>query len=260
MGGGLVDTALAQREPSADSLVAYWLKRGALANWQPHELFAGCPNLRTWQTRGIELLLKAKLTPERERDLAGAWAPVLRTCHDQRVENWYFERLEAAAGRGDPEGITLKYWMALQDADSPAIREFLRGMMLSPSRPLVYRNTAGSAFFVRLGPADRLREYLSAFETGRLPDEVAWGQTDVVGKQDPDRLAHEVGTRVRANPELADQAAFSQLVQSVGRKMTPTGRSELKNAIKAGLARPGLSARARAELERSEQILTHTAD
>ena len=153
------------------------------------------------------------------------------------------------------------YWWALERADSPAIRQFLRDMMLNPNKPPQYRDMAGITLFIRFGAEERLQEYLKAFETKRMPFEIATGQTDAVGKSDPDRLLREVGNRVRANPDLANQDACRQVVQSVSRKASREGRRELGNAIRDGLSRrPSLSAKERNELELSANFLTEATN
>jgi hypothetical protein len=245
----------AQGDPSADSLVAYWIKRGALANWQPHLLFAGCPDLKDWQKGGIELLLAAELSPERTGDLALAWMIPLRGCHSPRLEQWYFEHIDAAIQRGEPEGRMLKFWTAIRHGDSPGIRDYLRDLMLDVSRPESYRNSAGVALFVRFGPEERLREYLRAFETRRMPFEISVGQTEALLKQDADGLLGQVGQLVRLNPELADQLAFTGIVESSDRHASAAARRNLGEALRAGLNRPGLTARQRSRLDGSVQFL-----
>jgi ribosomal protein S7 len=250
-----VSAAEAQRAPSADSLVAHWLVRGTLADWQPHLLFTGCPNLQGWQKRGVEFLLRADLTPERRSDLARAWMIPLRECHDARVEEWYFDHINQAGRHRVPEGSMLSFWKAMQYADSPSIRRFLRDLMLDVGKPEDYRNVAGATLFGRLAPEERLQEYLRAFETTHMPNELAWGQTDELGKRDPERLFREVGSRVRVNPQLAEQAAFRQLVQSVSPRASPAARQGLSEDLRAGLNKPGLTATQRDEIEGNARSL-----
>jgi hypothetical protein len=255
LAGASLSAAEAQQTPSADSLVPYWIERGALANWQPHLLFAGCPNLQDWQKRGIELLLAANLSLERTNDLALAWMIPLRGCNSTQLEQWYFKHLDAAIQQGEPEGKMLKFWTAMRHGDSPAIRDYLRNLMLDVSRPEAYRNSAGVALFVRFGPEERLREYLRAFETRRMPFEISVGQTAALLKHNADRLLGEVGRRVRLNPELADQLAFTGVVESSSRYASAAARRNLGEALRAGLKRPGLSASQRSRLDGSVQFL-----
>jgi hypothetical protein len=245
----------AQGSPSPDSLVAHWLKYGAVSNWQPHHLFTGCPRLEEWQKRGIDLLLTADLSAERTGDLARAWMFPLQNCQSARLEKWYFDRTNAAIQRGDPNGNLLTFWIALREGDSPGIRQYLRNIMLDVTTPERYRSSAGAALFNRFGPEDRLREYLSAFETRRMPFEISVGETATLLKADADRLLREVGSRVRSNPELADQLAFTGIVESSPRYASPSARRSLGEALEAGLSRPGLTDKQRNCLEGSARFL-----
>ena len=169
----------AQGSPSPDSLVAHWLKYGAVSNWQPHHLFTGCPRLEEWQKRGIEFLLTANLSAVRESDLARAWMVPLQSCESTRLEKWYFDRTNAAVQRGDPEGNLLTFWIALGHGDSPGIRQYLRSLMLDVTTPERYRSSAGAALFTRFGPEEQLREYLSAFETRRRSED-PWPEVEAL--------------------------------------------------------------------------------
>jgi hypothetical protein len=255
LAGASASATQAQGNRSADSLVTHWIKRGALADWQPHLLFAGCPNLQDWQRRGVELLLAADLTPERTSDLALAWMIPLRECHSAPLEQWYFEHIDAAIQRGESEGKMLRFWTAMRHGDSPAIRDYLRNLMVDVGRSESYRNAAGVALFVRFTPEERLRQYLRAFETRRMPFEISVGQTAALLEQDADGLLREVGTRVRLNPAFADQLAFTGIVESSPKHASLEARRNLGEALQAGLNRPGLTARQRSRLEGSARFL-----
>jgi hypothetical protein len=247
--------AQAQQAPSPDSLVDYWLRRGSRANWQPHLLFAGCPNLAEWQERGIGLVLAADLSPERANDLARVWATALGSCGSERVERWYFGRMNQSIARGESTAAMLTFWTALGNADSPRVREYLWTLMLDPAKPEEHRASAGASLFVRMGPQERLREYLRAFETLRMPFEVAVGTTTILLEHDADALLREVGERVRVNPALADQAAFTQIAESSDRYTGLAARRALGEALRDGLRRSPLSGRQQSRLELAAAFL-----
>ncbi|HSD31005.1 MAG TPA: hypothetical protein VLB49_03780 [Gemmatimonadales bacterium] len=254
--GAAFSVAQAQREPPVDSLIANFIERGTLSSWGPYQLFIGCPALKDWQERGFRQLASADLSWQRTNELAGAWAGALRDCSDRRLEQWYFEHLNAAIRRGEGERM-YRFWVALSIADSPPIRDYLRGVMLDVSMPESGRNGAGTVLFERFGEEERLREYLRAFETMRLPSEVAWGQTDILLKKDPDRLLREVGRLVSANPALGEQTAFTSVVESSVRFASAEARRGLGEALESGLERAGgnVSARSRTRLEGTAQWL-----
>lgn len=243
-----------QQEPSADSLVAYWLRRGALGNWSPGQLFHGCPNLANWQQRGIQLLLNAELSREREDQLAISWGNALSECADPRVENWLFVRVNRAMERGEHPWMLLSYWDALKDADSPGVRAYLRDLMLDTSKPETYRDHAAGALFSRFGPDERMREYLAAFETRRMPFETQVGQTTILLQREPERLLREVGRRVRENPDLAEQAAFTLIVESANRYATPGSRRALAAELQEGIRCHPKTGR---QLERANAAIVH---
>ena len=253
--GVLMGVSEAQQTASVDSLVTHWITRGALSNWQPHLLFQGCPQLQEWQKRGIDRLLAADLSPERTTDLALVWMIPLHDCHDARLEQWYFRRIDAAMQRGDSEGKMLTFWTAMRYGDSPAIRDYLRNLMQDARKAESYRNAAGVALFVRFGREGRLREYLRSFETRRMPFEVSVGQTAALLEQDADGLLREIGNRIRVNPRLADQLAFTGIVESSPRHASPAARRRLGEALQAGLNRSGLTPNQRNRLEGTAQQL-----
>jgi hypothetical protein len=182
--GGSFSVAEAQREPPVDSLVTQFIERGTLSSWGPYQLFTGCPGLKDWQERGFRRLASANLSSQRTNDLAGAWAFALRDCNDRRLEQWYFEHLNAAIRRGEGERM-YRFWVALSIADSPQIRDYLRGLMLDLSMPMGDRDGAGVTLFKRFGTAERLQEYL------RIQDEALAGR-DGGG---PDGHLAETGSR-----------------------------------------------------------------
>lgn len=249
----------AQQNSSPDSLLAYWLRRGALANWQPFHLYRGCPNLDEWQRRGIEKLMAADLSLERTRDLAGAWMFPLKDCNDPRLEQWYFKHVDALIRQGNPQGRLLTFWTALRHGDSPRIRDYLRNLMLDTSKPEEYRNEAGGALFSRLGPEEYFQEYLSAFETRSMPFEMQVGQTTMLLERNGEQLLREVGKRVQLNPALADQGAFAQIVEASDRYVSAAARRSLGEALQEGLRRRGSSGNQRSRLEGHAQFLMRPA-
>jgi hypothetical protein len=247
--------APAQGNPSADTLIANWLRQGAFGNWQPHTLFTGCPALAGWQRRGIDLLLSAELSRQRADELALAWIPALRNCNSPRVEQWYFGQVDAAMRRGDaPEGL-LNLWTALASADSPRIRDYLQTLMLNPGKPEPYRTHAGWALFERFGPQERVDGFLEAFETRRMPFRTAVAVTSVLLRENPDGLLRVVGDRVRANPALADQTAFTMIAESSARYASAASRRALGQALNAGLRRSTLTGRQRTRLQNTAEWL-----
>jgi hypothetical protein len=253
--GAFAAEAEAQQEQPVDSLVTHWIEHGPSANWQPHELFTGCPRLQEWQNRGIARLLTASLSPERTRHLAMSWSIPLKGCQDPRLEQWYFKHINAAIERREPAGTLFEFWSAMRHGDSPRIREYLGNIMLDKSKPESYRNSAGVALFVRFGPEERLSEYLRAFDTRRMPFEISVGQTELLLKHNADRLLQEVGNRVGSNPELADQLAFTGIVEGSPRYASQGARHRLGGALEAGLTRPGLTEKQRHRLEGSVRFL-----
>lgn len=253
--GASVIPADAQRTPSPDSLVAYWLKSGAVANWSPAQLYIGCPDLLAWQRRGIDLVLSASLSAERTRDLAIAWMGTVGSCPDPRLEQWYFAHLDDGMRRGADEGELSPFWHALQQGDSPAIRLYLRRVMLDGTLLPEHRDAAGAALFVRFDGKARLREYLSAFETGLMPEQVAVGQSTLLLELDADQLLREVGERVRRDVRLADQTAFLQVAQSSYRYASQPARKGLADALEDGLRQPGLNSTQRMQLDAHVRLL-----
>lgn len=142
-------TAHGQTRTNPDSLINGFLKTGVLGWWQPGGLFQGCPNLQPWQEQGIQRLMSETLTTERTDDLANAWLHPLRVCNDQRLEAWYFREQDAALERGEWDRIA-SLRMAIYQADSPRIREYLKRQMLDTKLPERIRANAGSFYFERL--------------------------------------------------------------------------------------------------------------
>lgn len=246
--------AAAQQEPSADSLVAHWLKHGVAGGWGPGHLLLGCPNLKPWQQRGIELVLAADLDEDLRKDLARRWAGALR-CQDPRVEQWFFDQVNRDIQSGKTVDAMLVIWGAIDRGDSPRTREFLWNLMLDPSVPESQRGAAGGVLFTKFGPEERLREFLRVFETGRMPSGVFNSQPWMLLKQDANRLLREVSQRVRTNPELADQPAFTAIAESSVRFATPAARRALGEALREGLGRSGIAGVRRTRLDETVDFL-----
>ena len=230
--------AVAQQEPAVDSLITRWVDRGPFAGWSPGNLFEGCPDLAEWQERGIRRVLALDLTIERADDTALALVMPLRECNDPRLEQWFFDHLDEAIERGNWRRMG-GLWMGIEFADSPHIREYLRNLMLDTTLPEGVQGRASGMYFEKLNPAEVRSEFLRAFETGRLPWG-AWFLADRLLKQDPDRLLREVAPLVRANAALANQSAFSQIVQVGYHLASDQARRELGDALEAGLNAAGV--------------------
>jgi hypothetical protein len=234
--------------------VAYWLERGALANWTPSRLYFGCPNLEDWQRRGLDLLFAARLSPERSRDFAIAMKGALR-CDEPRLNQWYFDRIDQVLRAGEDPAAAFVYWDAMGEADSPGIRRHLRRIMQDTTTPDSYRSLAGGRLFGKFSRDERLQEWLALFETGEMPWEVAVGVTQLMLQQDGTRLLRELEIRVRDRPELADQFAFNGIVESSDRYVGQAARRSLGEALEAGLADSGLRDEQRARLLRKAEFL-----
>lgn len=68
----------------------------------------------------------------------------------------------------------------------------------------------------------------------RLPEEMSSGQTDILLHQDPEGLLREVAQLVAINPALADQSAFTSIVESFVRFVSPEARRALGGRCKPG--------------------------
>lgn len=88
-----------------------------------------------------------------------------------------------------------------------------------------------------------------------MPDEVAWGQTEVLLKHDADGLLREVGQRIRMDPSLTHQTGFIQIVESSGRFASAAARRGLGEALQAALDRPGLTASRREQIRATADFL-----
>jgi hypothetical protein len=180
--------------------------------------------------------MSADLSRQRTNDLAGYWMFALRDCHDPRLEQWFFERFTEAIRRGQGD-MMLSFWLALSTADSPRIRDYLRGLTTDVNLPMPVRDAASATLLERLGPDERVQEYLRVFETMRAP--ANWSQTWVVLSQSPEALLREVGRLVSINPALADQGAFTAIAESSWQLATYEARRGLGDALQAGLDRAG---------------------
>lgn len=251
-----VTNATAQVAPSADSLVAHFIKRGIHGNWSPHQLLKGCPDLVEWQQRGIDLLVAADLTEERAADLALSWMFVL-TCRNSKVEQWYFERINAEIAKGGESRHMLRYWQAMEHGDSPAIREYLWNLMVNVQLPEHIRSSAGSSLFMRFGPEERRQQYLRAFDAKLFPMWLAYGQSEIAFRHDPDGFLRLIGDRIRQNPRLTDQPAFQQIVVSCDRYASDDALRGFADALRAAAKWPGLNAREREQFEETAFYVTH---
>lgn len=243
------------QQPSPDSLVELFISKGALSPWLPYELFSGCPDLEPWQETGFEMLSSKALSRRRLNDLALAWMFPLEGCSDSRLEEWYFRNIREAAGRGESTNLLLDFWQALAHADSPAIRDFLRGLMLDSGAPADIRGDAGATLFRRFGSLERRREYLDAFATGQLPAGVAGFQTVTLLREDSRAVLSDIGSLIRGNPALMEQPAFAQAISWTLRSADEGTRRALADDIEAALQGPGLEEDARGRLRASVKAL-----
>ncbi|HEX2166067.1 MAG TPA: hypothetical protein VHG09_02405, partial [Longimicrobiales bacterium] len=174
----------------------------------------------------------ANLTPLQARGLALAWVHPLRRCQNSRLEQWYFDQIEASIQEG---AVATEFWVALLRADSPRIREYLERLMLDTSYPEAFRSEAGTIYFERFQPAERLQHYLRAFETARMPEHVAFGVTQRLLREQPDRLLDNVSRIVRDRPDVADQMAFLTIAQNSHKHASDAARDRLAAALEAAL-------------------------
>ena len=235
MMAGLATTALGQGRAEVDSLIADFVEVGYRSSWTPSSLFTGCPRLEEWQEYGFRRLASMQLSARRESDVAISWTQPLRDCGDRRLEQWYFDHFDASIRRGDWE-LKHSIRQALRIADSPAIREYLWNLMIDSSLAEDLRYTAGALYFPRLAPDEKLREFLRGFEANRLPVRIDWSQATVLLQLNAPALMDGMGQVVRSNPALANQAAFSQVVQSSHKYADQRDRDRLAEALEAGLA------------------------
>jgi hypothetical protein len=247
----LSSAARGQTHAEVDSLIAHFVDVG-LVSWSPGYLFQGCPDLADWQEYGFQRLAAMELPWYRERSLANSWSHALRNCGDARLEQWFFDRFDAAILRGD---VRARYSIvvALGWADSPRIRDFLWNRMIDTSQPESGRAWAGGLYFRRLTPEEQVREYLRVFEMNRLPYNVAWAVPAYLMPAGHARAFMDgMAPLVRADPALANQPAFSQVVQTAD-YADHSDRERLAAALEAGLAaRPGrVTAEERRRLEAS---------
>lgn len=227
-----------QSEPRADSLVAQYLELGVSSNWHPSELFDQCLPLSGWRGRVFDQLSRANLTPVQARGLALAWVHPLRNCQNAQLEQWYFDQIDASIQQG---ATATEFWVALLRADSPRIREYLERLMLDINNPVAARSEAGTIYFERFEPAERLQQYLHAFETALMPEHVAFAVTQRLLREQPDRLLDNVSRIVHDRPELADQMAFSTIAQNSHKHASDAARERLAAALEAALQQGVLS-------------------
>ena len=246
----------AQEDQSVDSLVNEFLKHGAVARRKPSALYATCPTFTTAQRRAIARLLSARLPRQREDDLANSWHTALERCGSLALEQWFFNRLNEAIKVGGAEA-RYHLWWALQDSDSPSIRDYLRGLMKDPTLSTPVRAIAGAVLFYRLAPEEMSAEYISAFKRKDMPLEIAAGATDRLLELDAEALLTEVATLVRADVSLALQGAFVQIVESSQKWATPEARRSLGEAMVEGLRKADdtLNPSQRAELQATAKWL-----
>jgi hypothetical protein len=231
--------ARSQTYAEVDSLIAHFIEVRYRSSWLPSDLFRGCPQLTATQEYGFRRLAAIELSRQRENDVARTWMHALRDCGDARLEQWYFDRFDAAL-RGGYSGHMHAIRIAFSIADSPRIREYLWNRMIDTSLPENERGTAGGLYFMRFAPEERVREYLRAFEIERLPYSMAWGVPAILMRDGhAPALMEGMGRLVRANPALANQPGFNQVVQTAD-YADQSARHRLAQALEAGLtAAPG---------------------
>jgi len=230
--GGSGLTAHGQARTNVDSLVNSFLDAGPSSQWRPFRLFEGCPNLQPWQEQGIQRLMSENLTTERTDDLARSWSHPLRICGDHRLEAWYFREQNAAIERGEWHRM-MALRMAIYQADSPRIREYLKGQMLDAGLPEDIRANAGSFYFERFEGEELMREFISAFATKQMPWHLGWSQAELMLRKNPDQLLIEITRVVSTNPDLIDQSAFRQIVQTSNGRASVSARRVLADTLEA---------------------------
>lgn len=231
----LVIEAAAQTHPDPDSLVAAFIADGPIHNIGPGRLFDGCPDLSEWQERGFRLLLSAELTPEREGQLAAAWHYALDNCGHPDLEQWYIASIRRLFSRGiNPSPL---HWWAVRSTDSPTVVEILAATMEDGTLDPRFRTEAGFSYFHRLSGVERRDAYLEFFARLSLPEQVAWGVTTTLLRENADQLLERVGEIVRLRPELADQPAFATIVQSTSGSPSEQALRAFAESVREAAAR-----------------------
>lgn len=188
--------------PPVDSLVASFIEQGSLSRWRPHELFDGCPQLESWQRRGISLLMTAPLSFEREDQLAVAWASPLERCADPILDQWYFDTTSRSfrEGRG---AYLFGLRRVLGRTATPSVQTYLQSVMLDASMPEDAREWAGIQLVEQMEGADVRAVWRLAFES----EQVSWRVLRYASRrlltEDARWFGQEVAQRIRRDPALA---------------------------------------------------------
>ena len=241
---------------SVDSLVSMFIQHGLSSSWKPYEIYSSCPRLTSDQEKALSLLLDAELSRARLSHLAIAWSLPLRSCRDSRLEGWFFNQARESIARGEHVDEISSVWSALQDADSPGIREFLESIVYDERVSADTRTSVGYVLFTRYTPDERLRAYLRIFDADLMTPEFAGYQTDRVMAQDADRVLAEVARLIQRRPTLVRQAAFEGIVISSVPNASEAAREQFAAELESLLRnRPELADQTRARMRAAAQVL-----
>jgi len=198
------------QEADPERQVEEFLRLGTASSWLPYEIFSTCPRLNSRQQWALELLLRAELTPQRLDHLALAWANPLRVCQNRQLEGWYFRQIDRVSR--DTVHASSGLWVAISNADSPAIREFLQRMAADESLPEASRARASAALFLRLSTEERWVYYFQAVRSGRHPRSSVSGQMIVMLREDPEGTLRELASNLVHDPELVHSLMFQTAI------------------------------------------------
>lgn len=222
--------------PSVDSLVATFIERGTLAQWQPSELFRGCPDLDSRQRHGISLLMSANLSLLRTDELANAWASPLKRCADPALEQWYFDTFSRSIHDGK-FGHLSRSLMVLGQTATPAVQSYLRSLMLDPTMPDDVRTWAGGQRVQQLQGRAVRAEWQLAFESEAVPWRVLRYATRRLLSEDPGWLLPELARRIRNNPDVTESPRLQAVFYKVAEDGSPAQRETIARAVEDTAAR-----------------------
>jgi hypothetical protein len=222
--------------PSVDSLVATFIEQGILAQWQPYQLFRGCPDLDSRQRRGISLLMSANLSPGRTDELASAWASPLKRCADPTLEQWYFDTFSGLIRDGKSHYLS-RYRLVLGKTATPAVQSYLRSLMLDPTMPEDVRTWAGLHLVQQLQGRAVRAEWQLAFESEAEPWEVLRYATKRLLSEDPGWLLPGLAQRIRNNPGVTDSPRLQVIFYKVAQDGSPAQRETIARAVEDVAAR-----------------------
>jgi hypothetical protein len=216
--------------PSIDSLVARFIELGSSAQWQPFELYDGCPELDSRQRRGISLLMSANLSLDQTDQLASAWASPLRRCADPTLEQWYFDTMSRLIREGELGGL-FRFRMVIEETTTPAVQSYLRSLMLDPTIPENARAWAGVYLVQQLQGSSVRAEWQLAFESEQVPWRVVRYATQRLLNEDAGWFVPELAQRIRNQPDITQSPRLQPIFHEVFRDGSPAQRETIARAI-----------------------------